>query len=168
MKVTSIVLSSPIHHICRHAMVVILKVTMYSVVPLVDLHWTSDALHYHLLQGTNNMSIPSLFVILLKMTVVNTTVISVKKNETRNIGSITVQIAVFLLIPNVFLGNTQMSRNKIMAICLKVLTFDCHPHPLTLIEETKDYPQCHSSSCICKELIYQCAQCNFNMHYYFV
>ena len=27
-------------------MVVILKVTMYSVVPLVDLHWTSDALHY--------------------------------------------------------------------------------------------------------------------------
>ena len=72
--------------------------------PLVDLHWTSNVLHYHLLQGMNNMSIPSFFVILLKITLVNTTVISVKKNETRIIGSTTVQIAVILLIPNVFLG----------------------------------------------------------------
>jgi len=44
-------------------------------------------LHYHILQGTNNMSIPSLYVILLKMTLVNTIVISVKKNETQSIGS---------------------------------------------------------------------------------
>ena len=93
-------------------MVVILKAKTYFVVPLVDLHWTSDALHYHLLQGTNNMNIPSLLVILLKMTLVNTIVIFVKKNETQNIGFITVKIAVFLLIPTVFLGNTQISSTK--------------------------------------------------------
>uniref|UniRef100_A0A2N9GZ36 DC1 domain-containing protein n=1 Tax=Fagus sylvatica TaxID=28930 RepID=A0A2N9GZ36_FAGSY len=56
----------------------------YFVVPLVDLHWTSNVLHYHLLQGTNNMSIPSFFVILLKITLVNTTVISVKKERNPN------------------------------------------------------------------------------------
>uniref|UniRef100_A0A2N9GYT9 DC1 domain-containing protein n=1 Tax=Fagus sylvatica TaxID=28930 RepID=A0A2N9GYT9_FAGSY len=50
---------------------------------------------------TNNMSIPLLSVILLKMNLVNTTAISVKKNETQNIGSITVKIAIILLIPNV-------------------------------------------------------------------
>ena len=70
----------------------------------MDLHRTSNVLHYHLLQGMNNMSIPSFFVILLKITLVNTTVISVKKNETRIIGSTIVQIAIILLIPNVFLG----------------------------------------------------------------
>ncbi len=43
-------------------------------------------------------------------------------------------------------------------------TFDCHPHPLTFIEETKDHPPCHKCSRPCKELTYQCFPCNFNMH----
>ena len=74
-------------HLDRNAVVVILKFTQYSVVPLVNLLWTSNVLHYHKLQGTNNMSIPSLSVILLKMTPVNIIVISMKMNETQNIGS---------------------------------------------------------------------------------
>jgi hypothetical protein len=137
------------------AVVVVLKFPQYSVVPLVTLLWTLNALHYHIPQVTNNMSIPSLSVILLKMTLVNTTAISVKKNETQSIGSTTVKIAVILLIPNVFLGNTQIAS-------LEVLThLTCHPHPLTFIEETKDHPLCDKCSRPCEELIYQCAQCNF-------
>uniref|UniRef100_A0A2N9FQ51 Uncharacterized protein n=1 Tax=Fagus sylvatica TaxID=28930 RepID=A0A2N9FQ51_FAGSY len=65
--------------------------------------------------------------------------ISVKKNETQSIGSTTVKIAVILLIPNVFLGNTQIAS-------LEVLThLTCHPHPLTFIEETKDHPLCDTN-----------------------
>uniref|UniRef100_A0A2N9FQ97 DC1 domain-containing protein n=1 Tax=Fagus sylvatica TaxID=28930 RepID=A0A2N9FQ97_FAGSY len=45
-------------------------------------------------------------------------------------------------------------------------TFGCHPHPLTFIEETKDRPLCHKCSSPCEELIYQCAQCNYNWHYW--
>uniref|UniRef100_A0A2N9FQF4 Phorbol-ester/DAG-type domain-containing protein n=1 Tax=Fagus sylvatica TaxID=28930 RepID=A0A2N9FQF4_FAGSY len=44
-------------------------------------------------------------------------------------------------------------------------TFDCHPHPLTFIEETKDHPLCDKCSRPCEELIYQCAQCNFYRHF---
>nr|XP_023883350.1 uncharacterized protein LOC111995663 [Quercus suber] len=36
--------------------------------------------------------------------------------------------------------------------------FDCHPHPLTLIEETKDYHKCSICRGTCTELFYQCAQ----------
>ena len=45
-----------------------------------------------------------------------------------------------------------------------VYTFDSHPHPLTFIEEAKEHPQCGRCSNPYQELIYQCAQCNFNMH----
>ena len=55
------------------------------------------------------MSIPSLYVIDLKMTLVNIIVIFVKKNETQNIGSTIVKIVVILLIPSVFLGNAQIT-----------------------------------------------------------
>ena len=59
-------------------------------------------------QGTKNISIPSLSVIFLKMTQVNIIVIYVKKNETQSIGSTVVNIAIIVLILNVFLGNTQI------------------------------------------------------------
>ena len=55
------------------------------------------------------MSIPSLSVILLKMTPVNIIVIYVKKNESQSIVSTIVQIAIILHIPNVLLGNIQIS-----------------------------------------------------------
>ena len=135
--VMSIDLFSLAFNLGTNAIVAVITFTQYSVVPPVNLLWTSDALRYHILQGTNSMSILSLFVLLLKMTLVNIIVISVKKNETRSIGSTIVQIAVILLIPNVFLGKTQIGS-------FEVLT---HTH---------------------KELIYQYARCNFNMHYYFV
>ena len=35
--------------------------------------------------------------------------------------------------------------------------FDCHTHPLTLIEETKDHPPCHICNHPCEYFIYQCA-----------
>ena len=60
------------------------------------------------------MSIPSLSDILLRMTLVNTIVIYVKKNETQSIGSTTVKIVVILLIPNVFLGNTQIGSFELL------------------------------------------------------
>ena len=46
--------------------------------------------------GTTNMSIPSLYVMLLKMTLVNIAVISVKKNEILSNGSTIVKIVVIL------------------------------------------------------------------------
>ena len=57
------------------------------------------------------MNIHSLSVILLKMTPINITVISVKKNDIPSNGSTTVQSAAFLLIMTVFLGKIQMSSN---------------------------------------------------------
>ena len=45
-----------------------------------------------------------------------------------------------------------------------VYTFDCHPHPLIFIEETKDHPRCHNCRDPCKEFVYQCAKCDFNIH----
>ena len=102
-------LFSLVVNLLRIAVVVILELTQYSVVPLVHLLWTSNVLHYHILQDTNNMSIPSLSVIKLKITLVNIIVIFVKKNETQRIGFTTVRIAVILLIQNVLLGNTQIT-----------------------------------------------------------
>ena len=61
--------------------------------------------------GTTSMSNPSLYVIIQKMTLVSITVTSVKKNEIPSNGSTTVKIAVILLISNVFLGKTQITRN---------------------------------------------------------
>ena len=84
---------------------------MYSVVPFVNLFYNLNVLLYHKLHGTTNMNIPSTSVILLKMTPVNITVISVKKNEIPNNGSTTAQSAAFLLIVTVFLGKIQMSSN---------------------------------------------------------
>ena len=55
------------------------------------------------------MSTPSLYVIDLKMTLVNIIVIYVKKNEIQNIGFTIVKIVVILLIPNVFLGDAQIT-----------------------------------------------------------
>ena len=67
--------------------------------------------NYHKPHGTTNMNILSLFVILLKITPVNITMISVKKNEILSNGFTTIRIAIFLLIATVFLGTHQMSSN---------------------------------------------------------
>ena len=67
-------------------------------------------LHYHIPQIMDNISIPSLFVIELKMTLVNIIAISMKKNGgTQSIGFTTMRIAVMLLIQIVLLGNTQIT-----------------------------------------------------------
>ena len=90
MKVISTNSSSPTQDFTRVAVVVVMKEILYSVVPLVNLHLTLNVRHYHKQQCTNNMSIPLLLVIQLKMTLVNINVIFVKKNETQTIGSTTV------------------------------------------------------------------------------
>ena len=73
------------------------------------------------------------------MTLVNITVIFVKKSETQTIGTTTVQIALFLHIPNVFLGNHHISSNTYNGQLFGgAYTFFCHPHPLTFIEEIKN------------------------------
>ena len=105
-KVISTNFSSPSQAIDKVAVFVVLKNTVFSVVPLVNSHWTSNALHYHLPQGTNNMSIPSLCIVLVKMILENITAISAKKNKTQSIGFTIMKIAIILLISNVFLGNT--------------------------------------------------------------
>ncbi|KAK7830741.1 hypothetical protein CFP56_028004 [Quercus suber] len=56
------------------------------------------------------MNIPSLSIILQKMTPVNITMKSVKKNEIPTNDSTTMRIAIFLLIATVFLGKNQMSK----------------------------------------------------------
>ena len=101
------ILTHPSHE--HRLLVVMLKLTQYSVVPFANLLWTSNVLHYHKPQGINNVSIPSLSVILLNMTPENIIVISVKKNKTQSIGCTTVQNEIILYIPNVFLGSTQIS-----------------------------------------------------------
>ncbi|KAL0010093.1 hypothetical protein SO802_005201 [Lithocarpus litseifolius] len=111
MKVMSTNLSSPAQEIYKVALLVVLDETMYSGVPLVNLHWTFNAQHYHFLQCTKIMSIHSLSAILLKMTPVNIIVIYVKKDETKIIGSTTVQNVAILFIPNVFLEDPQISSN---------------------------------------------------------
>ena len=111
MPVMSIVFTLLLQTIHRSVVVVILKVILYSVVPLVNLLWTLNVLHYHKLHGTTNMNIPSTSVILLRMALVNITVIFVKKNEIPSNGSTTVKSATFPLIVTVFLGKIQMSSN---------------------------------------------------------
>ncbi|KAK7853884.1 hypothetical protein CFP56_034184 [Quercus suber] len=67
--------------------------------PLTLLPMKPNVLQCRILQDTNNMNIPSLSVIELKMTLVNIIAISVNKNdETQSIGFTTVRIAVILLI----------------------------------------------------------------------
>ncbi|KAK7824316.1 hypothetical protein CFP56_034571 [Quercus suber] len=105
MPVMSIFFTSPTQTLNRSVVVVVSIDTEYSIVPLI-----SDVLHYHKLHGTTNMNIPSLSIINLKMTRENITVIFVKKNEISSNGFITMQIAVFLLIWNVFLEK-KMSSN---------------------------------------------------------
>uniref|UniRef100_A0A2N9I3A2 Phorbol-ester/DAG-type domain-containing protein n=1 Tax=Fagus sylvatica TaxID=28930 RepID=A0A2N9I3A2_FAGSY len=39
-----------------------------------------------------------------------------------------------------------------------------HPHRVTFIKEMKDPPPCDECHQPCEELIYQCTQCNFNIH----
>ena len=95
----------------KSVVVVILKCLEYFIVPLVNLFLTSNALHYHKPHGTTNMNIFSLSVILLKITPMNITMISVKKNEILSNGFTTIRIAIFLLIATVFLGTHQMSSN---------------------------------------------------------
>ena len=107
-------LLSLVLNLLRIAVVVILELTQYFVVPLVHLLWTLDVLHYHILQDTNNINIPSLSVIELKITLVNIIVIFVKKNGTQIIGFTTARIAVILLIQNVLLGNTQITSLEVL------------------------------------------------------
>ena len=104
-------------HLNRIVVVVLLPFTQYSVVQLVILLWTLDVLQCHILQDTNNMSIPSLSVIELKMTLVNIIAIFVKKNGgTQSIGFTTVRIAVILRIQIVLLGNTQITSLEVFTI----------------------------------------------------
>uniref|UniRef100_A0A2N9J3C2 Phorbol-ester/DAG-type domain-containing protein n=1 Tax=Fagus sylvatica TaxID=28930 RepID=A0A2N9J3C2_FAGSY len=42
--------------------------------------------------------------------------------------------------------------------------FTWHPHRVTLIKEMKDPPRCDECHQPCEELIFQCTQCNFNIH----
>ena len=111
MHVMSIIFTSPWEIMNKSVVVVILKCLEYFIAPLVNLFLTSNALHYHKPHGTTNMNIPSLSVLLLKMTPVNITVISVKKNKILSNGFTIVRIAIFLLITVVFLGTHQMSSN---------------------------------------------------------
>ena len=108
IKVISTDLSSPLQALDRVAIVMVIEEIQYSVVPLVNLHSTLNVRDYHKPQGTNNMSIPSLSIIQLKMTLVNIIMISVKKNETQTIGSTIVQITLMLHVLNVFLENIQI------------------------------------------------------------
>ena len=87
------------------------------------------------------MSIPSLFVILPKMTPMNITVTFVKKNEIPSNGSTTVQNVVFLFIPNVLLGTTQISKetHKI-ATCFEMLHINLIVK--TTLNDTNDLSMC--------------------------
>ena len=138
MKVMSTNLSSPAQLIYKLALLVVVKETMYSDVPLVNLHWTLNAQHYHFLQCTKNMSIHSLSAILLKITPVNIIVIYVKMNETKSIGSITVKNVAILLIPNVFLEYPQISSNTHNGNLFRVAyIFNYHPHSIRSLRKLK-------------------------------
>ncbi|KAK7855095.1 hypothetical protein CFP56_029732 [Quercus suber] len=97
MTVISIIFTSQSQTMHKSVVFVVLKDTKYTAVP-----HTSNVLHYLKLHGTTNMSIPSLYVILPKMTLVSILMTSVKKKEIPSNGSTTVKIAVILLIPNLF------------------------------------------------------------------
>lgn len=68
---------------------------------------TLNALHYHIPQGTNDMNIPSLFIILSNVTLMIIIVIFVK-NETQHIGPCIVHIEVILIFPNTLMTNLQL------------------------------------------------------------
>ena len=106
----------------------------------------------------DNMSIHSLFVIELKMTLVNIIAISVKKSGTQKYWFYYCEDCSYVAHPNCIIG--KYPNYKFGGAC----TFDCHSHPLTFIEETKICPQCNKCNGSCEELIYQCAQCNFYIH----
>ena len=80
------------------------------------------------------------------MTLVNITVIFVKKNETQNIGFTTVKIVVILLIPNVFLGKGQIGSNTYKGQLFGgTYTFGCRPHRISFIEKLKTTLICNGS-----------------------
>ena len=137
----------------------ILKFPQYFIVPLANLLWTSNVLHYHKPQDTNNMSIPSLSIILLKITPVNIIVISVSKNATQSIGSTIVQIVTILYIPNVFLRNTQISSLKMH------IDYTATHIPLLSLWKLKTSLNVPIVVILAQSFFYQCAQCNFNINY---
>ena len=71
---------------------------------IAHLLYTLNVLHYQVAQNMNNMSILLLSNTLLKMTPEKIIMIFVKKNGTQNIGIITEQIVIILLILIAFLG----------------------------------------------------------------
>ena len=75
------------------------------------------------------------------MTLVSITVTFVKKNEIPNNGSTIVQNVVILLIPNVFLGNTQISKEtQLIATCFEMLHTDLIVK--TTLYDTNDLSMC--------------------------
>ena len=72
---------------------------------------------------------------------VNITVTSVKKNEIPNNGSTTVQNVVFLLIPNVLLRTTQISKEThLIATCFDMLHIKLIVK--TTLNDTNDLSMC--------------------------
>ena len=144
-KVISTNLSSLGQHINKIALVVILKVTKYFVVLFVNLISTSIVLCYHIPQGTNNISIPSLFIMLLKMTLMNIIVISMKKNEIQILG-------LDMLTQLIFTHNPLLSLRKLkMVVVILAVSFSCN------------VPSVISPSTI---NVYRKEKCVFNFHIY--
>ena len=133
MMVTSTPLSSPVQQEVGNVVFVIPKDTYFAVL-IVHLLWTLNVPHYQVVQGMNNMSIPLLSNTLLKMTLKNIIVIFVRKNDIQNIGFITVQIVVILLILIAFFGKK----------------FICNWIPITFLEENKHHLPYHSCGGPCK------------------
>ena len=159
MPIISILFTTPSQTLDKSVVYAVLNNIKYSVVPLVNQFQTSNVLHYHKLHGTTNMSIPSLYVILLKMTPINIIVIFVKKNEIPNNGSTTMKIAVILLIPIVLLGENQITRNT----CNGHLFGDLY---INLIVKTISMAQLISPICPVHNNCLQKDQCCFNFYLY--
>ena len=94
----------------------------------------------------------------LKMTPVNIIVIFVKKNEIQDIGFTIVKIVVILLIPNVFLENTQITSLEVLTHLIATYTLLLSLRKLKLMMTHHD--TCNSSY---KYFIYQRVQCKFKM-----
>ncbi|KAK7817127.1 hypothetical protein CFP56_043250, partial [Quercus suber] len=102
-----LILSSTANY--KVVLLVVVEETMFSGVPLVNLHWTLNAQHYHFL-----------------------------KNETKIIGSITVKNVAILLIPNVFLEDPQISSNTYNGNLFRVAyIFNYHPHSILSLKKLK-------------------------------
>ena len=107
----------------------------------------------------DNMSIHSLFVIELKMTLVNIIAISVKKSGTQKYWFYYCEDCSYVAHPNCIIGKYPNYKFG------GVYNFKHHhSHPLTFIEEIKDHPLCNKCNGSCEELIYQCTKCNFYIH----